>query len=57
MMNRAPQPQGARGEGVADPPSQLPRPSLQYRLKAWQAFQRVLDPLAPPRPLRQPREH
>ena len=57
MMNRAPQPQDARGEGVADPPSQLPRPSLQYRLKAWQAFQRELDPLAPPRPLRQPREH
>ncbi len=33
----------------------LPRPSLRYRVLAWQVFQRALDPLAPPRPLRQPR--
>jgi hypothetical protein len=33
----------------------LPRPSLRYRVLAWHAFQRALDPLAPPRPLRQPR--
>ena len=33
----------------------LPRPTLRYRLKAWRAFQRALDPLAPPKPLRPPR--
>jgi len=33
----------------------LPRPTLQYRLKAWWIFQRALDPLAPPKPLRRPR--
>jgi hypothetical protein len=32
----------------------LPRPSLQYRLRAWRDFQRALDPLAPPKPLRPP---
>jgi hypothetical protein len=32
----------------------LPRPTLQFRLKAWRAFQRSLDPLAPPKPLRRP---
>jgi hypothetical protein len=30
----------------------LPRPTLQFRLRSWRAFQRALDPLAPPRPLR-----
>jgi hypothetical protein len=32
----------------------LPHPTLQFRLKAWRTFQRALDPLAPPKPLRQP---
>jgi hypothetical protein len=36
----------------------LPRASLHYRLKAWRTFQRALDPLAPPKPLRPPgKEH
>jgi len=39
--------------------SDLPAPTPQYRRRAWQEFQRALDPLAPPRPLpkasRQPR--
>jgi len=31
--------------------SKLPQPSLAFRRRAWLAFQRALDPLAPPRPL------
>ena len=53
MMNRAPHLQGARSASAADP--ELPRPTLQFRLTAWRAFQRALDPLAPPKPLRRPR--
>jgi len=30
----------------------LPGPTLRFRLDAWRTFQRALDPLAPPRPLR-----
>jgi hypothetical protein len=30
----------------------LPRPTPQFRRRAWLLFQRALDPLAPPRPLR-----
>ena len=33
----------------------VPAPSPSYRVQAWIAFQRALDPLARPRPLRQPR--
>ena len=32
----------------------LPRPTLQFRLKAWRMFQRALDPLAQPKPLTPP---
>jgi hypothetical protein len=36
----------------------LPRPTLLYRLKAWRTFERALDPLAAPKPLRPPqRQH
>jgi hypothetical protein len=35
----------------------LPRPTMQFRLRAWQAFQRLLDPFAPPKPLRRPHKH
>jgi hypothetical protein len=34
----------------------VPRASIQYRLKAWRAFQRALDPLAAPKPLRPPQQ-
>jgi hypothetical protein len=44
MVDRAPSPPEARGD--------LPRPTLQFRLRSWRAFQRALDPLAPPKPLR-----
>jgi hypothetical protein len=30
-----------------------PRPSPQFRRRSWFLFQRALDPLAPPRPLRE----
>jgi hypothetical protein len=35
----------------------LPRPTLRFRLRAWRAFQRALDPLGPGKPLRPPRRH
>jgi len=34
----------------------VPLPTAQFRRQAWIAFQRALDPLAPPRPLRVPRQ-
>ena len=33
----------------------LPTPSAQFRRRAWLRFQRALDPLAQPKPLRPPR--
>ena len=33
----------------------LPRPSASFKVRAWREFQKALDPLAPPKPLRQPR--
>src|SRR5262249_17770019 len=35
----------------------LPRPTPQFRRRAWLIFQRALDPLAPVKPLRPPRQH
>ena len=32
----------------------LPRPSVQFKMRAWREFQRALDPLASPKPF--PRE-
>jgi hypothetical protein len=32
----------------------VPLPSAQFRRRAWSEFQRSLDPLAPPKPLRPP---
>jgi hypothetical protein len=34
----------------------LPQPTPEFRRRAWLAFQRALNPLAPPRPLRSQRE-
>lgn len=33
----------------------VPLPTASYRRRAWLEFQRALDPLAPPKPLRPPR--
>jgi hypothetical protein len=32
----------------------LPAPTMPFRIRAWLTFQRALDPLARPRPLRLP---
>ena len=46
-----PQPErGGRGVQSADPAG-LPHPTSGFRHRSWLAFQRALDPLAPPRPL------
>jgi hypothetical protein len=34
------------------PEDALPLPTAQFRRRAWIAFQRALDPLAQPRPMR-----
>jgi hypothetical protein len=34
----------------------LPRPTPQFRRRAWLAFQRALNPLAPPKQLRTHRQ-
>src|SRR4029079_4646302 len=56
MLNRRPAspPAGARANHTWRPEPSLPRPTLQFRLRAWRVFQRALDPLAPPKPLRPP---
>jgi hypothetical protein len=33
-------------------PGRVPRPSPQFRRRSWLLFQRALDPLAPPKPLK-----
>jgi hypothetical protein len=32
-------------------PVPTPKPTMQFRRRAWHEFQRALDPLAPPKPL------
>ena len=32
--------------------AQLPQPTASFRRRAWLEFQRALDPLGPPKPLR-----
>jgi hypothetical protein len=32
-------------------PAGLPHPTQRFKREAWLAFQRALDPLAPPKPL------
>jgi hypothetical protein len=54
MAFRAPYPQGARDQETLDADIHLPRPTVQFRLRSWRIFQRALDPLGPPKPLRRP---
>jgi hypothetical protein len=35
----------------------FPRPSPQFRRRSWLVFQRALDPLAKPKPLRGRQQH
>jgi hypothetical protein len=47
---------GVEPNGTKDKPAgELPRPTTRFRRRAWLVFQRALDPLAPPKPLRLPR--
>jgi hypothetical protein len=39
------------GQGAPQHTNELPLPSMQFRWRAWLAFQRALDPLAQPRAL------
>jgi hypothetical protein len=39
------------GKGAPQRIAELPLPSMQFRWRAWLAFQRALDPLAQPRAL------
>ena len=48
--SRSPERGGRRGVQSADPAG-LPHPTQRFRRRAWLAFQRALDPLAPPKPL------
>jgi hypothetical protein len=34
---------------------EVPRPTASFRRRAWLEFQRALDPLGPPRPMRRGR--
>jgi hypothetical protein len=44
------------GREIERSSGRVPRPTPQFRLRAWLLFQRALDPLALPKPLRrQPR--
>jgi hypothetical protein len=47
-VNKSPQP---RRDVWELPPQGLPLPTLRFRRRAWRAFQRTLDPLAPPKRL------
>jgi hypothetical protein len=38
--------------GSGGPKKEPPLPTTQFRRRAWLEFQRALDPLAPPKPLR-----
>jgi hypothetical protein len=33
-------------------PKGLPKPTTSFRRRAWMEFQKAIDPLAPPKPLR-----
>ena len=46
-------PADADSHGEARPSgAPLPKPTPQFRRRAWAEFQRALDPLAPPKPLK-----
>jgi hypothetical protein len=54
QMSRRPDHDPAKDQGVRGS-EDLPRPSIRFRLACWQIFQRALDPLAQPKPIRQRR--
>jgi hypothetical protein len=52
MANRFDHPRGEYEHEIDRVARRVPRPSPQFRRRAWLAFQRALDPFAKPRPLR-----
>ena len=46
--------EGAPEGSERSAPKELPRPTAQFRRRAWLEFQRALDPLARPKPFRIP---
>jgi hypothetical protein len=54
MLRRAPNPLPGREAAEKAIDALLPHASIHFRLKAWREFQRALDPLAPPKPIRRP---
>ncbi len=57
-MRNDPDPSEGEFEREIDRASRrVPRPSPQFRRLSWLVFQRALDPLAKPRPLRGRRQH
>jgi hypothetical protein len=56
MRNELPQLEGSLDRLLYHVRGRLPRPSPQFRRRAWLAFQKALDPLAPPKPLRNQRQ-
>ena len=51
MAERAPRSPTRRAAAPGEPTAGLPLPTQRFRRQAWLAFQRALDPLAPPKPL------
>jgi len=49
MANREGAPEGSERPAAG---KDLPRPTVQFRRRAWLEFQRALDPLARPKPFR-----
>jgi len=47
-----PVPRGDYPERFAEVAPRVPRPTPQFKRRAWLAFQKAIDPLAPPKPLR-----
>jgi len=56
MRNELPQLEGSLERLLCHVRGRLPRPSPQFRHRSWLAFQKALDPLAPPKPLRNQRQ-
>jgi hypothetical protein len=44
-------------EQEPEPLKGLPKPTAAFRRRAWLQFQRAIDPLAPPKPMRIERPH
>jgi hypothetical protein len=50
-------PQGKFEREIERASARFPRPSPQFRRRSWLVFQRALDPLAKPKPLRGRQQH